>query len=67
MNDILRASPEGGCFQRIAILVRTECNASRNDGLGYRDRSIGNEVAAWLIAIEDAGLFMYVKVLRQAG
>ena len=28
---------------------------------------IGNEVAAWLIAIEDAGLFMYVKVLRQAG
>ena len=29
--------------------------------------SIGNEVAAWLIAIEDAGLFMYVKVLRQAG
>ena len=50
---------------RVEAFGKRRCSAISASLKG--ERSIGNEVAAWLIAIEDAGLFMYVKVLRQAG
>ena len=51
----------------VTFKKKIEFDLGTSLGIFNEGGCIGNEVAAWLIAIEDAGLFMYVKVLRQAG